>query len=225
MFTYETTIDLKRPQRDIYWDTIANVGDKKAHSFVIYLVKDKTPVDISTGYTVQLLATRHDGNTRYLDGEVVENAAVAELDYTCYEVPGELRCTMEISKDGDVISAARIFLLIGEKYGEGVVDPSHTIPSVAELLAEIETVRTATKETKEAANAANSAASSANTAANTANSAAQTANTATENANTAAKAANDAASAANTAAASVEEQKNAASEAAARANAAATISA
>ena len=158
MFTYETTIDIARPQREIYWETIANVGDKKAHAFVIHLVRDKVPVDISTGYTVQLLATRHDKNTRYLAGTIVENAATAELDYSCYEIAGELRCTMEISKDGYVISAARIFMLIGEKYGEGIVDPSHTIPTTAELLDEIQTMRNATTAANQAADAANEAA-------------------------------------------------------------------
>lgn len=207
LFTYETTIDLKRPQRDIYWETIANVGDKKAHAFIIHLVEDRIPVDISTGYTVQLLATRHDNNTRYLDGTVVDNAATAELDKSCYEVPGELRCTMVLSKGEDVISAARIFLLIGDKFGEGIVDPSHTVPNLADVIAEIENAKAAANAANEAADAANDAAKLANTTADTlqtkiteaeeaitaTDNATKAANTATESANTAADNANAAA--------------------------------
>lgn len=192
IWTYKTTVDLDKPYQPTLWKTIASVGNKKAHGFEIRVVKSGVPVDLA-GSTVELSAKRQDGATRYLQGEISDdNAAVAELDAPCYEVEGQLKCTMTISQDDTVFSAACIYLLIDKADGDALVDPSHTIPSVSELLEQIETIKTATK-------AANTATSNANTATSNANTATANANTATGKANTAANAANTAATNANTA--------------------------
>lgn len=193
IWTYKTTVDLDKPYQPTLWKTIASVGNKKAHGFEIRVVKSGVPVDLA-GSTVELSAKRQDGATRYLQGEISnDNAAVAELDAPCYEVEGQLKCTMTISQDDTVFSAACIYLLIDKADGDAIVDPSHTIPSVSELLKQIETIKTATQAANTATENANTAASNANTARDAANTAASTANTAAANANAAKDAANAAA--------------------------------
>lgn len=156
-YTYRATVNLDAQSEPIVWKTIANVGDSGAHRFIIDTRQNDKPVDIG-GARVVLHALRHDGVTRDIDGRVEEGAAVAELDRSCYEVEGELKCTMVIERGSEILSAACIYLLIGKSYGEAFADPSHVIPSLSELLAQIAA-------TKEAAAAANSAAASASAAA------------------------------------------------------------
>lgn len=193
IWTYKTTVDLDKPYQPTLWKTIASVGNKKAHGFEIRVVKSGVPVDLS-GSTVELSAKRQDGATRYLQGEISDdNAAVAELDATCYEVEGQLKCTMTISRDDTVFSAACIYLLIDKADGDALVDPSHTIPSVSELLEQIEATRTSAKDAQDAAEAATTAAGVATNSAGKADKAAENANREAESAQVAAKTANAAA--------------------------------
>lgn len=193
IWTYKTTVDLDKPNKSSLWETIASVGNKNAHGFEIHVVKSGVPVDLS-GSKVHLFAKRQDGATRHIDGKISnDNAAVAELDETCYEVEGELTCTISIDKDDASFSAACIYFLIGKAYGDAIVDPSHTIPSLTEILSQIEATKSAAKAAQDAAGAANTAAGTASTAAQTANTAANGANTARDNANKASGAANTAA--------------------------------
>ena len=193
IWTYKTTVDLDKPYQPTLWKTIASVGNKKAHGFEIRVVKSGVPVDLA-GSTVELSAKRQDGATRYLQGEISDdNAAVAELDAPCYEVEGQLKCTMTISRDDTVFSAACIYLLIDKADGDAIVDPSHTIPSVSELLEQIEAMEAATRAANTATSNANTATANANIATGKANTAASAANTAATNANTAKDAAGAAA--------------------------------
>ena len=196
-FVYKTTIDLRRQQHEIFWDTIANVGDQEAHTFMLdFLDEDGNQLDL-TGAGVVLYAIRPDNKTVYMEGTVEGKYAVASLDDTCYAYEGKLRCTLVVSKGNVALSAVRVNINIGIANTDAIVDPGETIPSLAELLAQIAVMEAATE-------AANQATSNANAKADLANAAASTANTAASNANAKATLADNAKDRANTAASAIE---------------------
>lgn len=174
-YTFKTTTDLREPNREIIWNCLASVGDANAHRIVVGVTDGKKPVNLS-GATAELSVLRQDGATRHVPAEIdADGYAAATLDRSCYEVAGSLRCTMLIMLGDMVISAARVWLLLDLAYGDAVVDPSHVIPSLQDLLNEIDAMRRATEATKAATDSANDAAGRANTAAENADSKAQTA--------------------------------------------------
>ena len=146
-FIFRTKVDLAKPTEEIVWETTASVGDAKAHQIIAEIVQNDVPVDI-TGCQVRMYCVRHDEATRSLDGSIEgKNVATATLDKACYEKEGELKCTLCV-EDGDIVlSAVRVFLLIGEKITDSIVDPSKVIPMLTELLNEIQNMREATAET------------------------------------------------------------------------------
>lgn len=194
VFSYRATIDLRTKQNEVFWDTIANVGDKSAHQFVLdFIDVNGHDVDL-TGAVVGLYCIRPDNETVIVDGHVENNCAVAALNDQCYAYTGRVKCTVTVSKDGTMISAVRVWITIGVSSTDAIVDPGEVIPSLPELLAEIATMRQATAAATTAVTNANNAASNATNAASQAGTAAQRANTAAGTANTAAQNANSAAS-------------------------------
>ena len=145
---YKAIVDLGKPNDDMIWNTLASVGDSKAHRVCVKTVLNGQIIDTAK-LRAMLCVERQDTATRYIDAAFdSEGYAVAELDKSCYEVEGRLKCTMQIA-DGDetIVSVARIYLMVTKANGEIIIDPSHTLPSVRELLAEVANMRAATKET------------------------------------------------------------------------------
>ena len=145
---YKVIVDLGKPNDDMIWNTLASVGDSKAHRVCVKTVLNGQIIDTAK-LRAMLCVERQDTATRYIDAAFdSEGYAVAELDKSCYEVEGRLKCTMQIA-DGDetIVSVARIYLMVTKANGEIIIDPSHTLPSVRELLAEVANMRAATKET------------------------------------------------------------------------------
>ena len=145
---YKAIVDLGKPNDDMIWNTLASVGDSKAHRVCVKTVLNGQIIDTAK-LRAMLCVERQDTATRYIDAAFdSEGYAVAELDKSCYEVEGRLKCTMQIA-DGDetIVSVARIYLMVTKANGEIIIDPSHTLPNVRELLAEVANMRAATKET------------------------------------------------------------------------------
>lgn len=156
-------------------------GDQEAHRFVIdcYRQNSREAVDLSgAGVTAYFL--RADGVTIPLVGETDGNAASVLLPAACYAVQGRFSLAVKLSlDDGTADSINTIF------WGEGavsrsrtdvVIDPDSVIPSLEELLAQIEAMEIATGNANTAAETAVSTANAAAEAAtNTANEAAATA--------------------------------------------------
>ena len=133
---YKVIVDLGKPNDDMIWNTLASVGDSKAHRVCVKTVLNGQIIDTAK-LRAMLCVERQDTATRYIDAAFdSEGYAVAELDKSCYEVEGRLKCTMQIA-DGDetIVSVARIYLMVTKANGEIIIDPSHTLPSVRELLA------------------------------------------------------------------------------------------
>lgn len=149
-YALKTTVDISKCSKEIVWESLANVGDRNAHKIIVTIVDKGIPVDLSS-CTATLQVMRGDGATRFLSASIDGGGSVsATLDASCYEVVGELICTMVITAADVILSAARIFLEVTEKHGAAVVDPSRVVPTLAELLAEMNAMREGTQ----AANAA-----------------------------------------------------------------------
>lgn len=170
---FRTIVDMMKPKAEIVWDALASVGDAGAHKICVMTQENGKPIDL-TGCTAQLLVQRQDEATRYLDADFDSSGyACATLDKSCYEVAGRLQCTMQIKGENQsVISVARIYLLVSKAGGDIVIDPTHVVPNLNELLAQYERLKEISDQTEKTILKANTATKNADAAAKRADDAA-----------------------------------------------------
>lgn len=170
---FRTIVDMMKPKAEIVWDALASVGDAGAHKICVMTQENGKPIDL-TGCTAQLLVQRQDEATRYLNADFdASGYACATLDKSCYEVAGRLQCTMQIKGENQsVISVARIYLLVSKAGGDIVIDPTHVVPNLNELLAQYERLKEISDQTKKTILKANTATKNADAAAKRADDAA-----------------------------------------------------
>lgn len=173
---FRTIVDTVKPKAEIVWDALASVGDAGAHKICVMTQENGKPIDL-TGCTAQLLVQRQDEATRYLNADFDSSGyACATLDKSCYEVAGRLQCTMQIKGENQsVISVARIYLLVSKAGGDIVIDPTHVVPNLNELLAQYERLKELSDQTEKTILKANTAAKNADAAAKRADDAASSA--------------------------------------------------
>ena len=131
-------------------------GDQEAHRITVdcYRQNSREAVDLS-GAGVTAYFVRADGMTIPLTGETNGNKASVLLPAACYAVMGRFSLVIKLSlNDGTADSINTVF------WGEGavsrsrtdvVIDPDSVIPSLEELLAQIEAMEQATAAAREAA--------------------------------------------------------------------------
>ena len=162
---FRTIVDTMKPKAEIVWDALASVGDAGAHKICVMTQENGKPIDL-TGCTAQLLVQRQDEATRYLNADFDSSGyACATLDKSCYEVAGRLQCTMQIKGENQsVISVARIYLLVSKAGGDIVIDPTHVVPNLNELLAQYERLKELSDQTEKTILKANTATKNADAA-------------------------------------------------------------
>ena len=172
-YVFRTIVDMMKPKAEIVWDALASVGDAGAHKICVMTQENGKPIDL-TGCTAQLLVQRQDEATRYLNADFDSSGyACATLDKSCYEVAGRLQCTMQIKGENQsVISVARIYLLVSKAGGDIVIDPTHVVPNLNELLAQYERLKEISDQTEKTILKANTATKNADAAAKRADDAA-----------------------------------------------------
>lgn len=170
---FRTIVDMMKPKAEIVWDALASVGDAGAHKICVMTQENGKPIDL-TGCTAQLLVQRQDEATRYLNADFdASGYACATLDKSCYEVAGRLQCTMQIKGENQsVISVARIYLLVSKAGGDIVIDPTHVVPNLNELLAQYKRLKEISDQTEKTILKANTATKNADAAAKRADDAA-----------------------------------------------------
>ena len=175
-YVFRTIVDMMKPKAEIVWDALASVGDAGAHKICVMTQENGKPIDL-TGCTAQLMVQRQDEATRYLNADFDSGGyACATLDKSCYEVAGRLQCTMQIKGENQsVISVARIYLLVSKAGGDIVIDPTHVVPNLNELLAQYERLKEISDQTEKTILKANTAAKNADTATKRADDAASSA--------------------------------------------------
>ena len=172
-YVFRTIVDMMKPKAEIVWDALASVGDAGAHKICVMTQENGKPIDL-TGCTAQLLVQRQDEATRDLNADFdASGYACATLDKSCYEVAGRLQCTMQIKGENQsVISVARIYLLVSKAGGDIVIDPTHVVPNLNELLAQYERLKEISDQTEKTILKANTATKNADAAAKRADDAA-----------------------------------------------------
>lgn len=172
--------------------TLYASGDKNAHTFELSLYRNKEPLEIN-GAGVIGYFIRADGYTVPVDGTASGSVAKVTLSESCYAVIGQFNLIIKVT-----VGSERKAVFWGNGYitrsqTDAIIDPSQTIPSLDELLAQIAATEAAAKAANQAASAARSAATSAAQAASAAGTNASAANSAANAAKAAASAASAAA--------------------------------
>lgn len=212
-------------------------ADNASNEIAVEVTNGGEPVALSGAVTAY--AVRSDGVTAMFSGTISGNVASVVLPASCYVEVGTLSIVIKVG--ATTVGACTCYVY--RTTTDEIVDPGHVIPSIDELLEQIDACRTATANANTAATNANTAASNANTkaaladekatladqkatlantAAQNADTKASLADTAATNANTKAGLANDAATLANTKAALADEKANLANTKATLADTAAT---
>lgn len=197
---YETWLksDLKKPMRVQPLTGNLFSADNNGNLIGVEVLDNGQPAQLTgavTGYVI-----RADGATVTVIGTLSGNKASIILPASAYIVVGQISIVIKVG----TVTVGACVSNVYRTSTDTIVDPGRVIPSISELLAEIENMRTATA-------AANTATENANTATINANTAANTANTAASNANSKATLANTAATSANTAAGKIDNMTVAAS--------------
>lgn len=229
-WSIEQAVDLTRGAQapQVWPDALLVQGDEKAHTWRVTIRDGGKPATITgtvTGYFI-----RSDDYMVPVEGNLDGHIASVTLNASCYAVEGDMRAVMQIETDGLTLTLAAIILPVRRLLSDSIVDNEHKIPSIAELLAQVEAMKkaiadakTATENAEAQAAAARSAADKAYKAASAADDAADDAILAAGDADDAADAANQAAATANASAQRVEDAINSAADAADAANAAAAL--
>lgn len=191
-------------------------ADNQANLIGVIVTDKGAPVTLTGAVTG--FAIRSDGETVVITGSIEENRAYIILPASAYVKAGPIHIVIKVGNT--TVGACTSY--IGPSTTDTIVDPGRVIPSLADLLAQIENCRNATTAANTAAGNASTQASAAETAATNANTAAADARAAVAEAAEAAEAANEAAEAANDAADAADAATTAANTAASSANSAAS---
>lgn len=169
-------------------------GDKRANVLQISLFDGEKAVDL-TGLSVGGSVLRADGADVAIKGEIDGNVISCVLSEYAYAVAGPFKAFVQLLDSlGNVKRTVLLLAGMVESRGHGPqIDTGKELPSLDDILAQLETMRNVTQAANTAAGDANAAAAAANSAASNANGAANSATAAAGTANAAADRANDAA--------------------------------
>lgn len=171
---------------------LATTSAKAAHELRIAVTNGGKTVDMD-GASVLLNLILPDGISTTADGSIEAGACIAMLPPLCYQ-RGETRGVLLLQFGTQAAIPVYAFVLrCFEDLTDAFADPDHVIPSLAEILAQLDSAKAAVKAAQDGAGAANAAAGAADAAAGNATAAAQSANNAASAATKAAQAANAAA--------------------------------
>lgn len=183
-------VDLAAPLTTQVMPGVLQQGDAYANTLIIDVYENgwDKPKAIG-GLTVSGYFLRGDGDRVLLEGSTEESKALVELNENCYAYSGSYAAFVRIA-DGE--SKTTILRIAGMVEGEGegaVIDPANRIPSVDDVIAQLENMERATESAANAASSAQSAAQRAEKAAESAEAAGEATQAASEAATRANKAA------------------------------------
>lgn len=180
----EQDVDLRcgaqTPQ--IWPNALMLIGDNLAHTWRVRVFDGGGAVAL-TGATVTGYFVRTDGNTVAVQGSVEGSTAIVTLAQACYAFEGDLKGVMRLTLGGKTVTLSVLTLMVRKVLTDAIIAPGNVIPSLEDLLAQIEAMETATAAANTAAGAANTAAAAATSAASAANAAATAATNAANAAN------------------------------------------
>ena len=141
----EQDIDLRcgaqTPQ--IWPNALMLTGDNLAHTWRVR-VFDGGEAAALTGATVTGYFVRTDGNTVAVQGSVEGSTAIVTLAQACYAFEGDLKGVMRLTLGGKTVTLSVLTLMVRKVLTDAIIDPGNVIPSLEDLLAQIEAMETAT---------------------------------------------------------------------------------
>ena len=157
----EQIIDLQHGvQAPLVWpNALMLCGDNNAHTWRVTIMDGRESAQITgniTGYFV-----RTDGNTVTVTGGLTGNVATVTLPQACYATDGDLYAVMRLKSSSGTITLSALILPVRNVLTDSIIDPGEVIPSLDDLLAQIDACEEATDAANEAADTANQAAQSA----------------------------------------------------------------
>ena len=155
-FTIRQTVDLSgiNPNWNaVRHDALMYPGDNLAHTWKVQVKRNGIPVDMTGGNVVGYFQ-RKDGNTVMVDGTIEDSICKVTMAQECYAIPGAMKAVMrytDTSTHTIVTLAYHAFTVQGRIDDGGIIDPGEVIPSIDDLLAEIEAMEQATAAAEAAA--------------------------------------------------------------------------
>ena len=144
-------------------------GDKEGHTFRISIIDKQGNVDLAgssvTGWFIPNDQGLIDDLSVPLTGFVEGNKAILALPAEAYLEVGRFSLVIKLNHDGDISTIFWGTGNVSRSSTDSYVDVGDVIPSLEELLAQIDKMESATNATKEATERANAATERANTAA------------------------------------------------------------
>lgn len=144
-WTIEQDVDLRcgaqTPQ--IWPNALMLTGDNLAHTWRVRVFDGGGTVAL-TGATVTGYFVRTDGNTVAVQGSVEGSTAIVTLAQACYAFEGDLKGVMRLTLGGKTVTLSMLTLMVRKVLTDAIIDPGNVIPSLEDLLAQIEAMETAT---------------------------------------------------------------------------------
>ena len=125
-------------------------SDRQAHTIRVTVFNGKNAASLSgaaMGYFC-----RGDGQTVVCTGSISGNVVTVTMAAACYAVAGPLRCVIRVQEAGSNgvgLSLVEAQFYVREATGDSVIDPGSVIPSLEDLLAELDAMREATAAAEE----------------------------------------------------------------------------
>lgn len=133
-------------------------GDNKANTLVVKVMDGQTSADL-TGWAATAYMIRSDGYRPFVTGTVTGNTVKACLSDTFYATPGRYNLFVRLTHtDGTKRTILWLNGWVNTEAAQGTIDADDVIPTLDELLAQIEAMETATTKAEAAAKLANEAA-------------------------------------------------------------------
>lgn len=157
-YTIKQTVDLSNVNQN--WnvarhDALMYPGDNLAHTWEVQVKRNGIPVDMSGGNVVGYFQ-RKDGNTVMVNGTITDSVCKVTLAQECYAISGAMRAVMRYTNTSTniIITLAYHAFTVQSRIDDGgIIDPGEVIPSIDDLLAEIEAMEEATAAAEAAADA------------------------------------------------------------------------
>jgi hypothetical protein len=152
-------------------------GESNAHTWRVTVLDGMAAANLD-GYSAQCSYIRPDGGTIYIDGSISGNVAEIVFPAACYAYVGTGSAILRLINNAAGVNVVidGLMFTIGESETDVVIDPGNVVPSLSDLLAQMDAMEAATSEANDAAALANAKAALADTATTNANNAASAAN-------------------------------------------------
>lgn len=144
-------VDLQDPLVTNVLTTVLQQGDANANIMEIVVKSKGADVNVEQD-TVSGYLMRSDGERVTLNGETAGNVVRVTLDPACYQIPGAVAAFVRLTDKAGVKRTILRIAANAEPEGSGpVIDPGNRIPSIEDVIMQLEKMEKATEAAEKAA--------------------------------------------------------------------------